>query len=227
MRDRNLAGQLKIYNREYFEGDRELSLHRIADTVALLGRVQGKTVLDLGCGTGEGSELLRERGAEVVCVDVARYGLKKCKEKKFETVRAVSHALPFLNDSFDCLLLMDVIEHIPKSLVSPSLHEVRRTTKPGGRIAIHTMPNIILERFSMLYGIFDRRHWRRWGEAGGHINTYTSWRLKREIRTSGLKIVSFRIGDYPDDAPFSRILSPLSRVSRKLLGNDFWVCCTH
>jgi 2-polyprenyl-3-methyl-5-hydroxy-6-metoxy-1,4-benzoquinol methylase len=227
LREKNLAGQLRFYNREYFEGDRDLSFNRIVETVNLLGNVQGKTVLDLGCGTGEGSELLREHGAEVVCADVARFGLKKCKKKKFMAVRAVAHALPFKQAAFNCLLLMDVIEHIPKNLVPLSLREVRRTTEPGGRIAIHTMPNLFLERFSMVYGVFNRKHWRRWGDAGGHINTYTSWRLENELRSSGLKIKHFRIGDYPREAPFSFLLSPLSRLVRTLLGNDFWVSCAN
>lgn len=216
----------KMYDQDYFEGDRQLSFSRIENTVLLLGDVKGKTILDLGCGTGEGSTLLRKLGARVICVDIAEYAISICRTKRFEAVSAIAHELPFCRNSFDGVLFMDVIEHIPKDLVIQTLSEVKRVTKPYGKIAIHTMPNFFLEKISMVYGLINKKHWRRWRVQGGHGNTYTPWRLEKEIKLAGLEILSFNIGTYPLNAPYASIIFPLSRFLRKFLGNDFWVSCT-
>jgi len=49
----------------------------------LLGKVSGKVILDFGCWTSEGSTILRNRGADVVCVDIARYAIDTCHKKGF------------------------------------------------------------------------------------------------------------------------------------------------
>jgi 2-polyprenyl-3-methyl-5-hydroxy-6-metoxy-1,4-benzoquinol methylase len=220
-----LMHEIRKYDKQYFEAERELSYYRIKNTVSLLGNITGKQILDIGCGTGEGSALLNKLGAKVVCLDVAKYAMSICRKLNFNGVLAVAHALPFREDSFDGVLLMDVIEHVPKDLEKKLLFEVKRITKPHAKIAIHTMPNLFLEKLSMIYGLVNKKHWRRWGVQGGHINTYTPWKLKKTLRSVGLEIHCFKIGIYPNDAPFSSIVTPLSHKLRGILGNDIWVCC--
>jgi len=217
---------LSVYDENYFRGDRELSKRRIERTLDLLGDVRGKYILDLGAGTGEGSAMLRGRGAVVTCLDVAPYALQCCHGLKFDGVIALGHALPFASQSFDGVLFMDVIEHLSKDASMKTLKEIKRITRRGGMVAIHTMPTLFLEKMSQIYGVFNRSHWRRCGTQGGHINTYTSWRLRREIERSGLTIVKYEIGRYPQGAPFYEILHPASRILRQILGNDLWVYCT-
>jgi ubiquinone/menaquinone biosynthesis C-methylase UbiE len=217
---------LDIYDKEYYDSDRQLSHLRLVNTISLLGNIQEKKILDLGCGTGEGSALLKESGAETVCVDISKYALLVCHRAGFPVVLAIAHCLPFRRDCFDGALLADLVEHIPHNLVIKVLSEINRIIKPKGRVAIHTMPNFLLEKLSMLYGLVNRKHWRRWGTQGGHVNTYTSWSLRKIIKLSGLEIHSFIIGNYPKGAPFSSIISPISVFFRGLLGNDFWVSCT-
>jgi ubiquinone/menaquinone biosynthesis C-methylase UbiE len=215
----------KIYNKEYFEGLEELYPFRIQMTVSLLGQIKGKRILDLGCGTGEGSEVLRCCGATVVSVDIAQFALSACHASKFEVVGGATHALPFQNECFDGVLFMDIIEHIPRNLVILTLQEIQRVIKNSGKIAIHTMPNVFLEKLSILYGLVNRKHWRRTGISGGHVNTYSCWRLKNDLETSGLIITFFNITPYPREAPFSFLVSPISLHLKWLLGNDIWVCC--
>jgi len=215
----------KTYHKGYFKGRRDLKASRVEKTVLLLGKVSGKVILDLGCGTGEGSIVLRNHGAEVVCVDIARYAIDTCHKKGFSGVMAAAHCLPFKNSLFDGILFMDVIEHIPRKLVRQTLEEMKSILKSDGRIAIHTMPNLFLEKLSILYGMINKKHWRRWRESGGHVNTYTAWKLKKDIRMARLEIVRFDIGLYPSDAPFATIVSLLSRLTAKFFGNDFWICC--
>ncbi len=219
----SLAESLKTYDAAYFDGERELSTERIKETISLLGSVSGKSILDLGCGTGEGSSLLRSFGAKVTCADISKSSTSICKNQGLESIQSVSHLLPFPDKSFDGVLFMDVIEHIPRSLILQTLGEIKRVTKTDGKIAIHTMPTVFLEKLSQFYGLINKRHWRRFGEQGGHINTYTSWKLKRDILLAGLEISTFKIGAYPSNAPFSNIVRPCSGPFKAFLGNDLWV----
>lgn len=216
----------KVYSNQYFNSERDISPSRIKKTVHLLGDVKNKLILDLGCGTGEGSILLRKLGAKVICADFAYYSLLICQRMNLDTVLSSAHLLPFNKACFDAVLFMDVIEHIPSVMVAQTLYEIKRVTKTNGRIAIHTMPTLFLEKLSSLYGLINKRHWRRWGIQGGHINTYTPWRLERDIESAGLKILQFEIGTYPSKAPFSKLISPFSTLFKSLLGNDLWVCCS-
>jgi len=215
----------KFYDHDYFRGSRDISLSRIKRTVHLLGDVKGKLILDLGCGTGEGSLLLRSLGAKATCVDISKFAASACRDLNFNSVQSTTHFLPFREKSFDGALFMDVIEHIPKHLVVRTLLEIRRVTKPSGKIAIHTMPTLFLEKLSAVYGLINKRHWRRWGTQGGHVNTYTVWRLKRDLMLARLRITKFEIGPYPSNGPFSKILTPCGDRLRAFLGNDLWVCC--
>ena len=182
-------------------------------------------ILDLGCGTGEGSSALGSLGATVICVDIAKYAIHSCKNLGFDVVQAAGHALPFRVNSFDGTLIMDLLEHIPKNFAISTLKNVNMVTMTNGKVAIHTMPHLFLEKLSVLYGLINKKHWRRRGLQGGHINTYTPWRLKKDINLSGLRIIKFNIGSYPESAPFSKLVLPISKTLRKILGNDFWVCC--
>jgi SAM-dependent methyltransferase len=216
---------LRFYTKEYFEGMEDLINFRVEKTVSFLGDIKGERVLDVGCGTGKASKILRSVGAEVISLDIMMYAVRVCHEAGFDVMRGSAHELPFRECCFNGILLLDVIEHIPRSLLLNALREFYRVLIFSGKLAIHTMPNLFLEKLSILYGIINRRHWRRSGIQGGHVNTYTCWRLKDDLEYSGLKITFFEITPYPKRAPFSFVVSPISKRIKWLLGPDFWVCC--
>jgi 2-polyprenyl-3-methyl-5-hydroxy-6-metoxy-1,4-benzoquinol methylase len=225
LQSKGLTRYKEVYGQKYFDGDRDLSPTRITETLQLLGDIKGKSILDLGCGTGEASALLRKAGAEVTCVDISKISTTICHNSEFESLQSATHTLPFSNEAFDGVLFMDVIEHVPKPLVISTLKEIKRVTKMNGKIAIHTMPTLFLEKLSELYGLVNKQHWRRWGEQGGHINVYTSWRLKKEVTLAGLGVLHFKVGNFPANSPFARIATPLSKRFSSVFGNDIWICC--
>lgn len=50
-------------------------------TLAMIGDVQGKRILDVGCGTGRYCTLLAERGALVVGIDPSSQMLEQARRK--------------------------------------------------------------------------------------------------------------------------------------------------
>ncbi|HJU27892.1 MAG TPA: methyltransferase domain-containing protein, partial [Candidatus Binataceae bacterium] len=102
--------------------------HRITTTWA-----RGATrVLDAGCG----SSLIIQSLNNAVGMDMSMGKLRFLRRHGIPLVRGSSFALPFKDDSFDCVISSQVIEHIPyeQSLFA----EMRRVLQPAGTLIIGT-----------------------------------------------------------------------------------------
>jgi SAM-dependent methyltransferase len=104
--------------------------------------VQGKRVLDAGCGVAYGSAMLAEAGArEVVGVDVAGDILEAVRGKMPAAVslrEADVNRLPFEDDSFDVVVCFEVIEHLEDPWTA--LDEFARILGENGLLAVSS-PN--------------------------------------------------------------------------------------
>ncbi|MFZ0339677.1 MAG: methyltransferase domain-containing protein, partial [Terracidiphilus sp.] len=78
--------------------------------------VQGKRVLDAGCGTGYGSAELAQSAAEVTGVDIAadaiEYASANYPLPGLRFLESSCTAVPFPPQSFDVLVAFEVIEHL-------------------------------------------------------------------------------------------------------------------
>jgi ubiquinone/menaquinone biosynthesis C-methylase UbiE len=107
----------------------------------------GMRVLDLGCGRGEIVRHVARLGAVSVGVDYARVAVAmtqrvmQTESGRYGLGRADAKFLPFADESFDRVLMFDVVEHLHPWELDACLREVRRVLKPGGRIIVHTAPN--------------------------------------------------------------------------------------
>lgn len=111
---------------------------------ALLGPATGELrVLDAGCGTGANllwaADLTRTRplhGADLVpeAVGVAR----RATGDVAELVTASTTALPYADASFDLVLSVDVLQHLPDAAATQALQELTRVLAPGGRLLVRT-----------------------------------------------------------------------------------------
>jgi SAM-dependent methyltransferase len=73
----------------------------------------GKSVLDAGCGTGYGSQILSKAGARrVVGVDVEKDTLRNPSAENLEFAVADIHELPYDDGEFDVVVCFEVIEHV-------------------------------------------------------------------------------------------------------------------
>ncbi|MDD1783683.1 malonyl-ACP O-methyltransferase BioC [Enterovibrio sp. ZSDZ35] len=102
----------------------------------------GKTVLDLGCGTGYFSEKLRDLGAHVVALDLSEQMLEQARQRCGDSVRYVSgdaENLPFDDNHFDAAFSSLALQWCQD--LSVPLRELKRVVKPSGKILFSTLIN--------------------------------------------------------------------------------------
>ncbi len=110
-------------------GDGDVRLRAIRN---FLEPLDGRRVLDLGCGKGRFAARLRTGGAGVVGVDLSASMLAAATG--LDRVRASAARLPFAVGAFDAVVAVEVFEHL--AAVDAVLAEVGRVLRPGGRLAI-------------------------------------------------------------------------------------------
>lgn len=115
-----------------FKPDVPAADERLRAVVAALGLLEGRRILDLGCGKGRFAAHLQAMGAEVIGLDLSAAMLARASH--IDRVRASARRLPFAGSTFDGVIAIEVLEHV--GAISPVLDEVRRVLKPAGRLAI-------------------------------------------------------------------------------------------
>lgn len=104
--------------------------------------INGKTVLDLGCGEGYGAAYLAGKARQVIGTDIDKsiivYAGEKYKKDNlsFEVMDVTK--LDFLDKTFDVIVSSHVIEHIKE--MKKCLQEIKRVLKGNG-ICIFATPN--------------------------------------------------------------------------------------
>lgn len=96
----------------------------------------GDLVLDLAAGTGTSSQPFADRGASVVPCDFS-VGMLKVGKQARPSLRFVAGdgtQLPFADDTFDAVTISFGLRNIVDPLAG--LREMRRVTKPGGRLVV-------------------------------------------------------------------------------------------
>lgn len=99
-----------------------------------------KTLLELGCGTGNLAHFLHTTGVAVIGSDIAQTAIDHAR-KRYPDMEFRAHCaeeLPYEDGSFDIVMSFDVLEHL--SNVDRHLQEARRVLKPGGHYLLQT-PN--------------------------------------------------------------------------------------
>jgi ubiquinone biosynthesis O-methyltransferase len=110
--------------------------------------LEGKRVLDLGCGDGVLSFLLHQEQASVVGIDIDPTGVDlahmELSKRQTNVLLALSsgYKLPFSSEFFDCVVCSEVIEHVQQP--AQLIQEIHRVLKQGGQVVVST-PNRLTE----------------------------------------------------------------------------------
>jgi SAM-dependent methyltransferase len=102
----------------------------------------GRRVLDAGCGTGYGAEILRDAGAaSVSAFDLADVAVQRTRERLGDDadVRVADiHALPYDDGSYDLVVCFEVLEHVTEQ--PQAIAELKRVLAADGVLVISS-PN--------------------------------------------------------------------------------------
>lgn len=110
--------------------------------------------LDLGCGDGDYAKRLKELGFDVVACDIDKERFKYRDEIEFKA-HDITQDMPFRDNEFDYVLLMEVTEHLKNPYTV--FQEVNRVIKKDAFLIL-SMPNILSlkSRFRFLFeGAYD------------------------------------------------------------------------
>ena len=172
---------------------------------------RGVRLLDAGAGEGFLARKLKDLGYErVEACDYVAEGFR-CPDIPF-TQANLAEGLPFPDDHFDCVVSVEVIEHIENHFTF--VRELVRVTRPGGRVII-TTPNVmsISSRWHFfLYGYTDcaplplQPHREDWFMQ--HVNPICVPMILFHLDRSGADLVDLRTNRYRSG---SRLMAPLMR----------------
>jgi ubiquinone/menaquinone biosynthesis C-methylase UbiE len=101
--------------------------------------VAGKTVLDVGCGSGLFFKEVAAQACLVIGVDVSRKLLFKAKEQgstfsNVAVLQADADHLPFRDGLFGAVFAFTVLQNVPKP--AETLNELKRVAKKGDKIIV-------------------------------------------------------------------------------------------
>ncbi|CAM4464066.1 malonyl-ACP O-methyltransferase BioC [Vibrio agarivorans] len=130
--------------------------HRLLDK--LPQDLNGKRILDLGCGTGYFSQKLLERGATVVCGDLSLAMLDVAKRRCNDSKRAAfyqvdAECLPFDRGEFDYVFSSLALQWCED--LSLPLSEAKRVTRQGGQVLFSTLLEGSLYELAMAWSEID------------------------------------------------------------------------
>ena len=129
------------------------------------------SVLEVGCGWGTNLEALEAEGYQITGLDISRRALDRLDRPHRRLIEAdLALGLPDSLPAYDCVLALDVIEHIDDD--HQAVRELVRLLNPSGRviISVPALPD--------LYSEFD--------EVQGHRRRYTAQSLRTCLEAAGL-----------------------------------------
>jgi ubiquinone/menaquinone biosynthesis C-methylase UbiE len=101
------------------------------------GLIEGKEVLEVACGSGQGLGYLARSAKRVVGGDCTHALLRTAVEAydgRIPLIELDAQALPFRSGSFDVVLLYEAIYYLPEP--HRFLQECRRLLRPGGTVIL-------------------------------------------------------------------------------------------
>ncbi|MFM2072793.1 MAG: hypothetical protein RLZZ623_3057 [Actinomycetota bacterium] len=150
------------------------ALDGLLDAVQLHGSPE--RILEIGVGEGEVMDRLRARfpTATIVGLDLPDDELSaQWRERGLSCMFGDATALPFADSTFDLVLAIEVLEHVPNP--DRALVELGRV---GSGSLVASVP---FEPIWRVGNMARRRYLRQFGNTPGHVNHWSRWGFRRFI----------------------------------------------
>lgn len=178
----------------------------------------GKKALEIGCGTGNFTEIFANTGANVTAVDLSPELLEIARKRGLPEDRVSFLEQPFetceVHGPFDAIIGSSVLHHLE---VEVALRKIYELLKPGGILSF-AEPNILNPQVYM-----ERRfsHWKRFYYTSPDETAFVRWKLDTLLKEIGY--VNRRITPYDwlhPSTPQTMIplIDGLGRVVEKIPG---------
>lgn len=191
----------------------------------LLQRLDGKDVLEIGCGRGDFAILISKNnpGANITAIDFSDAAIEIAKKKlpsassniRFEVGDATN--LRFSNSSFDYVISCECLEHIPEPQKMAA--EIRRVLRNNGRFLVTTENyfNGMLLAWAKCY--LTGASFNSGSGIQPHENFFLYWRVRRLLERAGLHV------EHMESNHFQWLLLPRvspPKLCTKSFSNPLW-----
>lgn len=154
---------------------------QLDSTVMYLKAIPSGRLLDVGCGSGEFLERMRDLGWYAEGLDTDEVAVRRARERGLQVRLGTLEQQSYPEASFDAITSNHVIEHVHD--FRTLLREFRRLLKPSGRAVVVT-PNI-----GSLGHKYFKTDWRGL-EPPRHLQIFSHFTLRRLAEEAGFQSIS-------------------------------------
>lgn len=186
-------------------------------------------LLDVGGGTANWSYLFLKDFNKIAVLEISKQALKQIPEKEIIKKHGSVMKMPIKSESIDCILLIDVFEHIAEKDIVKMVKELDRVLKKDGKIIIFTSEYGlgISFIFHRILGDMEGRLTKREIRAG-HLNRLKFAEIKKLLEENNLKIEDYYhygqffqpITEFLKDS-FAKIMDKIRGKKDIIDGQDF------
>lgn len=127
--------------------------------------LEGRIVVDVGCGTGALVRALAGQGAQAIGIEANDAPLRVAESLGGgRYVKGVGQTLPLDDQSADVVVFIFSLHHVPVDQQRQALAEARRVLRPGGRVHV-AEPLVEGEYFKLLRWVDDETEVRAAAQA--------------------------------------------------------------
>jgi ubiquinone/menaquinone biosynthesis C-methylase UbiE len=143
--------------------------------------VMGHKVLDIGCASGVYVDYLSKKGLNVTGIDFVSKFLDYAKKNRIgHFLKADATSLPFEDNTFDTVILFDILEHVDDK---KAILEAKRVTQKRIIATVPQKTNELIEQCGLVY----RHH-----IDASHLRNYDKKSLEKLFKNINLKIIEIK-----------------------------------
>ncbi|MDR2296388.1 MAG: class I SAM-dependent methyltransferase [Clostridiales Family XIII bacterium] len=160
------------------------------------GSGAGRTVIELGCGTGDDTSFLAASGCGLICCDLARDALRRVAAR-YPGIATVDfdlrEAFPFASGTADIVVASLCLHFFDEPALFGILAEIKRVLKKEGRLLCRLnsdedrIPGIPGERELARGAYMTKNGFKRFYDEAAIRSAFRDWRIETILKTTTTK----------------------------------------